>query len=431
MARSVGPVPFGAAARVWLRIGCISFGGPAGQIAILHREVVETHRWVDDAEFARALNFCMLLPGPEALQLAIYLGWRMHGIAGGIVAGLAFFVPAAVLLLALSYVYAAHGELAPVAAVLSGLKAVVVALVAQALVRIGGRALRGPVHWALAVGAFVGLQVLAMPFPVLLVLGAALGFAVLRPAGGAAARHGGGGSAPSGQGPVRASRDAGARVGGARHAGVVLLAGLALWLAPWSALRGLDVPVARDAYAFFTQVALVTFGGAYAVLAYVNQQLVDVQQWLTHADVVAGLALAETTPGPLVLVLQFYGFVAGWTQPGALAPLPAATLAALVTSWATFLPSFVLILVGAPYVERIAANARLAGMLEAVTALVVGVIASLALTIAVAVFAPQGWANPEWGRIALAVAAHVMLVRTRVGVHWVLLAGAVAGLAGV
>lgn len=423
-------VSFAAAARFWLRLGCVSFGGPAGQIAILHREVVETRRWIDDAEFARALNFCMLLPGPEALQLAIWLGWRLHGVPGGIVAGLGFILPAAFLLLALSYVYVAHGELAPVAGVLSGLKAVVVALVLQALVRIGKRALRGPVHWALAIGAFVGLQYAGVPFPVLLAIGAAVGFAVLRPASvtDALRSTGTAGAVPATPGVDTAVGATRSRV--PRGAALVLVAGAVLWLVPWLALQTVDVPIARAAYAFFTQVALVTFGGAYAVLAYVNQHLVEVQGWLAPADVVAGLALAETTPGPLVLVLQFYGFVAGWSQPGVVAPLPGAVLTALATSWATFLPSFVLILVGAPYVERLTSNPRLAGMLEAVTALVVGVIASLAVAIALAVFVPRGWATPEWTRLALAIVAYAVLARTRVAVHWVLAGGAAAGLAG-
>ncbi|MFO0447980.1 MAG: chromate efflux transporter, partial [Pseudomonadota bacterium] len=371
----MGNVPFSVAARYWLRLGCISFGGPAGQIALLHRELVHQRRWIDDATFGRALDFCMLLPGPEALQLAIYLGWRLHGTRGGVIAGLCFVLPAALLLLALSWVYLRYGEVAGVSSVLSGLKAVVVALIAQALVRLSRRALRGAVPVALAVGAFVGLHWLGTPFPLLLAFAAIVGAVALR---GDAVAHGPGpGAAGDAANPARRERGAFA------HLGAWLAIGLALWALPWLAIPALDAEFAAPLYLFFTQAALVTFGGAYAVLGYVNQQLVEVYGWLTPAHVVAGLALAETTPGPLVLVLQFYGFVTGWTQPGALGPLGGGVAGAVLASWATVLPSFVLILGAAPYVERLTANPRLAGALAVITAAVVGAIASHAVAVAV------------------------------------------------
>jgi chromate transporter len=402
---------FAEATRFWIRLGLISFGGPAGQIAIMHREVVERRRWIDEAQFAGALNFCMLLPGPEAMQLAIYLGWKLHGVRGGLVAGVAFIVPAIVLLLALSWIYAAHGRLPAVAGVLTGLKAAVVALVLQAMLRIGRRALKGPLHVALAVAAFVALELLHVPFP-LIVLGA--GLVGLLAAGGAI---------PAAVPPARSAR-AGQPV---RVVGV----GLALWVLPLvacAALLGFDSLWTR-LYLFFTQAALVTFGGAYAVLGYVTQHLVVELGWLTAEQSVTGLALAETTPGPLIIVLQFMGFMAGWNHPAPLPPATAAVVAALLASWATFLPSFVFIFLGAPYVERINAEPRIAGALAAITAAVVGIIATLALLFARVVLLPGGFAaGPDWAAAAIAVVVWLLLTRTRVDLPWVLAAAAAAGM---
>jgi chromate transporter len=403
---------FAEAARFWIKLGLISFGGPAGQIAIMHREVVERRRWVDEERFAGALNFCMLLPGPEAMQLAIYLGWKLHGMRGGLVAGLAFIGPAILLLLGLSWVYAAHGQVPAIAGVLTGLKAAVVALVLQALVKIGRRALRGPMHVALAIGAFAALQFLHVPFP-LIVLGAGL-VGLLT---GAAT-----GTAPvAAAGPTRAVQPA-----------RVLSVGLALWVVPLlacAAALGFDSLWSR-LYLFFTQAALVTFGGAYAVLGYVTQHLVAELGWLTAEQAVSGLALAETTPGPLIIVLQFMGFMAGWNQPGPLAPETAAVLAALLASWATFLPSFVFIFLGAPYVERITAEPRVAAALAAITAAVVGIIGTLAVLFARVVLLPQGLAGgPDWTALAVAVGAWLLLTRTRLDLPWILAAAALAGLA--
>jgi chromate transporter len=411
----MSPVPaFAEAARFWIRLGLISFGGPAGQIAIMHRELVERLRWVDEARFAGALNFCMLLPGPEAMQLAIYIGWKLHGMRGGLVAGVAFVLPAIVLLLALSWVYAAHGHLPAVAGMLIGLKAAVVALVVQALLKIGRRALAGPLHVVLALAAFVSLEFLRIPFP-LIVLGAGLiglvaGAGIAKPG-----RHSATGSAATARrgAPVK-----------------VLAVGLVLWTLPLvacGAAFGFGSLWSR-LYLFFTQAALVTFGGAYAVLGYVTQHLVSGLGWLTAEQSVSGLALAETTPGPLIIVLQFMGFMAGWNYPAPLTAEVSAVLAALLAAWATFLPSFVFIFLGAPYVERITTEPRIAGALAAITAAVVGIIGTLALLFARVVFLPGGVAaGPHWGALAIAVAVWLALARTRIDLPWILAAAAAAG----
>jgi chromate transporter len=391
--------------RFWLKLGFISFGGPAGQIAIMHREVVERRRWIDERSFMQALNVCMLLPGPEALQLAIWLGWRMHGTAGGVVAGVCFVVPAMLLLLALSFIYALHGSLPLFAAALMGLKATVIALILQALVKIARRAFRHPLHWLLAVAALVLIAGRVAPFPLVLA-GAAL-------AGMLAGR----GEPTQGQ-PLPA----------AAFPWRTLLAGLVLWIVPATAMLALAGPDSLYAgvYRFFTSTALVTFGGAYAILAWVNQQAVEAYGWVTQSDTIAGLALAESTPGPLIIVLQFVGFMAGWREAGGAGP---ATLTALLTSWATFLPAFILILVAAPYVLRLSENRRLAAALAGITAAVVGVIASLAISFGRAVFFPAGIASPDVGALVISAAAFAALQWTRVDVLWVVAGGLVAGLA--
>ena len=390
--------------RFWLKLGFISFGGPAGQIAIMHREVVESRRWVDERSFMQALNVCMLLPGPEAMQLAVWLGWRLHGTPGGIVAGLGFIGPSIAILLALSFVYAMHGDLPLVAAALLGLKATVIALIVQALLRIGRRALRLPVHWLLALAAFVLIAGRLAPFP-LIVAGAAL----------AGLLAGGGEASPA---------DSGRR---AAFPWRTLAAGLALWAMPALAIVAVvgRSSLYADVYRFFTSTALITFGGAYAILAWVNQQAVEAYGWVTQADTIAGLALAETTPGPLIMVLQFIGFMAGWHphEDGA-----QATVTALLASWATFLPAFILILVAAPYVLRLSENRRLAAALAGITAAVVGVIASLALAFGRTVMFPQGLEAPDWGAAGIAALAFVALQWTRLDVIWVIAGGAALGL---
>ena len=392
-----------------LRLGCISFGGPAGQIAILHRDVVDDRGWLTDSEFTRALHLCMLLPGPEALQLVIYLGWRWHGVIGGIVAGLTFLVPASVLLTGLSFVYVLYGTLVPVAALVGGLQCVVVALVAQAVVRLGRRALLGWAERLIAFAAFALLAVGHAPFLAVITLGALLGALAHRPAAA-------GVSAP-------------VTVPWRRTAGVIVV-GLVCWLLPWLAVQAIAPgPRAAPLYLYFTQVSLGGFGGAYAVLAWVNQELVSSLGWLGPRDLLAGLALSETTPGPLVLVLQFYGFASGWNAPGALSPAASALLCALLASWATFLPSFVLVIALAPYVDRLQSNRRLAALLGGVSAAVVGVIGTFALGVAVAVLWPGGVGRaPDAVAVAIATAAGVVLWYSRVGLPWVLAGGALASL---
>ena len=393
------------ALRFWLRLGFISSGGPAGQIAIMHREVVELRRWIDEAAFLRALNFCTLLPGPEALQLAIYLGWRMHGVAGGLAAGLSFILPAAFLLLGLSFLYVAFGEVPAVQSAFAGLKAVVIAMILHAVWKLGRRALGSGLHVLIAAAALVALVVLSVPFPLVVAVAGLAGLALARsgpsPAAGSALAF-----------PWRS-----------------LLVGLLLWLLPAVAVWTTLGPGSLHArvYGFFTQAALLTWGGAYAVLAYVNQALVESLQWVTASQAVAGLALAETTPGPLIIVLQFMGFMAGWTQAGPLDPATSATLAAALASYATFLPSFVFIFVGAPYVERLTSNARLAGALGAVTAVAVAAIASVAIGFGRAVLLPEGVGHFRWPLAVLALIALAVLTRTRVASHWVIPAGATAG----
>jgi chromate transporter len=387
------------ALRYGLRLGCISFGGPAGQISILHRELVTERGWVEEDAFAQALNFCMLLPGPEALQLVIYLGWRAFGAVGGIMGGLLFLLPGALLLLALSWVYVAFGSLALVGGALAGLQAVVVALVLQALWRIGGRALKGGWHKALAAGAFAALAWLHLPFPLVIGVAAFMGLRLFRPPMPAPA------AAPPWPSLSRT--------------GAVLLLGAALWAVPWMALNfAVADELPRRLYLFFSQAALVGFGGAYAVLAFVNQELVAHLHWLRPPELLTGLALAETTPGPLVLVLQFYGFMAGHAAPGTMVPIAAALLCALLASWATFLPSFVLVIALAPYLERVTRWPRLAAALEAVTAAVVGVIGSFALSVATGVLFPGGVLHLL--PVAIAAGALAILTLTRIDLPWVL-----------
>jgi chromate transporter len=407
------PPAFAEAARFWLKLGFISFGGPAGQIAIMHREVVERRAWIDERRFAGALNFCMLLPGPEALQLAIYLGWRLHGIRGGLVAGLGFILPAILLLFALALVYARYGQVPAVSGLLLGLKASVTALVLQALLRIGRRALHGPLHVFLAVAAFVALQWLGTPFPVIVLVAGLVGLA----------------SAWNRIPDLDATRPTDKVNSSAVRIAVM---GALLWTLPLIALGawfGFDT-LFTELYLFFTRAALVTFGGAYAVLPYVTHYMVEDMGWLSAQQAVAGLALAETTPGPLIIVLQFMGFMAGWNEPAPLGAATAAFLAGAIASWATFLPSFLFIFLGAPYVERIAGNPRAAGALAAITAAVVGIIGTLALFLAQAVLFPAGIAAaPSWPAVLIALGTFVLLHKTKLDLLWILGAAALAGLA--
>jgi chromate transporter len=416
---------FGEAFRFWTLLGWISFGGPAGQIGIMHRELVEKRGWISEDRFLHALNFCMLLPGPEAQQLATYVGWRLHRIRGGLAAGILFVLPSVIILMALSWIYVTFGEVSWVAGILAGFKPVVVAIVAHAVLRIGRRALTRVGHVALAAAAFVGMYLLHVPFPIIVLAAGLAGLAGARwwPRAFARAKAGDPDSETRDRPPAD---DSGGWVSVLRTAGV----GLALWLLPYAALvvwRGADSVHAAE-YRFFTKAALVTFGGAYAVLAYVTQAASGPLGWLTHAQALDGLALAETTPGPLIMVVQFVGFVAAWGRPEGLDPMASAVVGALVTTWVTFLPSLVFVLMGAPHIEALRGNRLLDGALTGVTAAVVGVILYLAVLLGGATLRPSGAAGLEVFAIVLIVLAFVVLARDRVGVPVLVLAGGVAGL---
>jgi chromate transporter len=382
--RASGAPPFRTALRFWFVLGCISFGGPAGQIAVMHSELVEKRRWIDEALFLRALNFCMLLPGPEAMQLATWLGWRLHGMRGGIVAGALFVLPAAVLLAVLSWAYLRFGQLPVVAGVVFGLQAAVLGIIVHAARRIGGRVLSTPFAFGLALAALLVIALTSVPFPMIL-LGAAL-------AGLAARRW-----RPSwlGEAAPDLSGQAGSTLsaGGVSHAVRVGAASLVLWWLPLLAVGswlGFD-STAGAMGLFFSKAALVTFGGAYAVLPYVAEQAVQRHGWLDAEQMMAGLGLAETTPGPLVLVLEFVGFVGGWQRPDLASPLASALLSTAVTLWATFLPCFLFVLTCAPWIDRIGRSRLASAALAAITAAVVGVIAHLALWFGGSLLAAQAW----------------------------------------
>ena len=432
------PVPFADAFRFWVKLGFISFGGPAGQIAIMHRELVDRRRWISEERFLHALNYCMLLPGPEAQQLAIYIGWLMHRTLGGIVAGAFFVIPSIFILLALSYTYAAYGEVAAVAGVLAGFKPVVVAIVVEAVLKIGSRALKRRVYYAIAAAAFLAIYALHVPFP-LIVLSAALigliGGQLLPGLFGAAAT-----AAKTDDGRVRSASVIDDHAPPPVHTSPstarfarTLAVGVVLWLVPYLLLlawRG-SASLHAQEYRFFTVAAFVTFGGAYSVLAYVTQVATTTLGWLTHAQAVDGLALAETTPGPLIMVLQFVGFIAGWNHPEGMTPLASAVVGALVTTYATFLPSFMFILLGGPYVEVIRGSALLTSALAGVTAAVVGVILNLALVFGGAVIWPHGISGGvDWAALVMSVGAFALLYRYKVDVLWVVLGGGAVGLVG-
>ena len=378
-------VPFRQAVRAWFLISLQTFGGPAGQIAVMQRTLVDEHRWIGQRRFVHALSYCTLLPGPEAQQLAIYIGWLLNGVRGGLVAGTLFVLPGALALLALSALYVGAGDTTLVTAVFAGLAPAVLAIVAQAVVRVAGRALGHPALVALAVAAFLALALFGVPFPVVVAAAAGVGWALGRWAPRtmhAAVGHGNGDDGP----PPRIPDDALHREAPSRaHAATVLAVGLLAWGVPLAAVAALTGrgSVFTQQGMFFSGAALVTFGGAYAVLAYVAQKAVEVYGWLGPGEMVRGLALAETTPGPLIMVVQFVAFVGAYRDPGSLNPWIAATVAALLTTWVTFVPCFVFIFLGAPCVERLRGNQALTAALTGITAAVVGVIANLALYFAV------------------------------------------------
>lgn len=379
------PVPtLAEALPVWTRIALLSFGGPAGQIAVMHRILVEEKRWIGDDRFLHALNFCMLLPGPEAQQLATYVGWLMHRTAGGLLAGLLFVAPGAASIMALSVVYALYGNVGPVAALFFGLKAAVLAIVLQAVVRIGRRALRGPAQVAIAAAAFLAIFAFGVPFPLIVAAAGCVGLA--GGLAGLAAFRGGGHGAAKGahvadeDTVLGAELPAHARPKGRTVLGTAAVC-LALWLAPVAALVALLGPgdVFSEIATFFSKMAVVTFGGAYAVLAYVAQEAVGTYGWLAPGEMLDGLGLAETTPGPLIMVTQFVGFLGAFREPGALPPLVAGVVGGVITTWVTFVPCFLWVFLGAPFMERLRANRTLSAALGAITAAVVGVVLNLAL----------------------------------------------------
>ena len=425
------------ATRFWLKLGFISFGGPAGQIAIMHTELVERRRWISENRFLHALNFCMLLPGPEAQQLATYLGWLMHRTWGGIVAGALFVLPSLVILIALSWIYLRFGQVPVVAGLFYGIKPAVTALVLHAAHRIGTRALKNRWMWGIAAAAFIAIFAFDAPFPAI-VLGAALiGHLGGKRAPEVFAAGGGHGAATAGYGPALIDDDTAspshARFTRARLVRV-LAAGLASWLAAMGALvatQGIDGTLSQMAW-FFTKAAMLTFGGAYAVLPYVYQGAVEHHRWLGAPQMIDGLALGETTPGPLIMVVAFVGFVGGWSKQvlGGDSLFLGGALAASVVTFFTFLPSFVFIFAGGPVVEASHGKLRFTAPLTAVTAAVVGVILNLALFFAYHVLWPRGFAGAfDVTSAVIAVAAAVALFRFKVGVIPLLAACAAAGLA--
>jgi chromate transporter len=461
-------VPMREALAFWLKLGFISFGGPAGQIAIMHRELVERRRWISEGRFLHALHYCMLLPGPEAQQLATYLGWLMHRTRGGLIAGVLFVLPSLVLLILLSWIYLRFGHLPAVTAFFAGIRPAVAAIVLHAVWRLGSRVLpaprRGPALWALALLAFVALAVFDWPFPAVLAAAALAGVLGARrvpqwfdlPAPGRDRASPAAPAVTAAQGePGRPAAGSGALIDDdtppppharASHWRLfpVLISGGALWFMPMAwivAAQGWQSTLAQLGW-FFTKAALLTFGGAYAVLPYVHQAAVDHFQWLTAAQMIDGLALGETTPGPLIMVVAFVGFVAGWTQQvlGPQAPVAGAVLAAVVATWFTFLPSFIFILAGGPWVESTRGRPGWAAPLAAISAAVVGVIASLGLffvglvargagtATAGATATAQGLAGLDLTALVLMACALLALVRGRLGVIPVILLSGLAGL---
>jgi chromate transporter len=422
---SIQTPSFKEALAVWTKIGVLSFGGPAGQIALMHRVLVDERRWISEDQFLHALNFCMLLPGPEAMQLATYVGWRLHGTLGGLVAGLLFVLPGALVVLALSIAYALFGHVPLVEAAFVGIKAAVLVIVIEALLRVARRALRRPQDWIVAATAFVGIFFFAVPFPVVIAAAALIGYVLVENRGQV--------NSPTETSPVRLTD-------------TLCTAGLwlALWIVPLALLPLLfgRNNVFTDIAVFFSKLAVVTFGGAYSVLAYMAQQAVETYGWLNAGEMLDGLGLAETTPGPLILVTEFVGFLAGYRFGGD-PKLAFGLLGAAITLWATFVPCFLWIFVGAPYVERLGTNRRLASALSGVTAAVVGVILNLSLWFALHVFFAK--VEPVWhgplrlwrpdpatldvAAVVLACLAAVLLLRMKLGIAATLAISASAALA--
>jgi chromate transporter len=375
-------ISFGEAFQVWLRVALLSFGGPAGQIAVMHRILVEEKNWISESRFLHALNYCMLLPGPEAQQLATYIGWLLHRTAGGIMAGGLFILPGVIAIMGLSYIYAAFGHVGVIEALFFGLKAAVLAIVIQAVVRVGKRALRNWIMIGLAATAFIAIFFFNVPFPIIIVSAGVIGYVGAKSGRPefAAVAHGGGKSTAAVDSMLGDELPDHVRPSVPRALRVSAI-WLLLWLVPVAALLIAfgEANVFSQIALFFSKMAMVTFGGAYAVLAYVAQQAVEHYHWVQPREMLDGLGMAETTPGPLIMVLQFVGFMAAFRDPGTLPPLLAATLGGLLATWVTFTPCFLWIFVGAPFVETLRGNKGLAGALTAITAAVVGVILNLSI----------------------------------------------------
>ena len=441
------PVPLGEAARTWARVAALSFGGPAGQIAVMHRILVEEKRWIGERRFLHALNYCMLLPGPEAQQLTIYIGWLMNGLAGGLIAGTLFVLPGFLALMVLSIVYALYGQVGPVAALFFGLKAAVLAIVVQAVIRVARRSLKHPALWAVAAAAFLALALYQVPFPLVITAAGLTGYVGAR--AGAKAFQGAG----HGSGQIDKWPDSESLLGEAlpaharpnwRWAARVGAVVLALWLGPTLAIGlalGWSSPFAQIA-AFFSKMAVVTFGGAYAVLAYVAQEAVNTFGWLRPGEMLDGLGMAETTPGPLIIVTQFVGFMAAFRHPGTLPPLLAGVLGGMLTTWVTFTPCFLWIFFGAPYVEALRQARALNGALTAITAAVVGVILNLAVWFGLHVLFRETtpihdlglrldlpvMRSLDWAALVLTLGAAFAIFRLKLGVIPVLLGCSAAGI---
>lgn len=407
------------ATRVWARIGILSFGGPAAQIALMHREVVDQRGWLSEQQFLNALSFCMFLPGPEAMQLATYSGWRLHGTLGGLIAGLLFVLPGAAVILALGTIYAYFGNVPLVSALFLGVKATVVLIVVEALLRVAKKALNGMAHWVLAALAFIGIFFLALPFPLIIAAAAAYGFVMSGPSG------------PEEKVTIAAS-------GSLANTGVTIALWLAIWWVPLLLVGALSpTPVLTELGIFFSKLAVVTFGGAYAVLAYMGQDVVNQFGWLSAGEMMDGLGLAETTPGPLILVTEFVGFLAAFREGG----LMLGIAGALITLWATFAPCFLWIFAGAPFIDWIGAQPRLKSALSAISAAVVGVILNLTIWFALHVFftkvsAEQAgplvlWtpelASIDWRAVALSALCAILLFRLRWDLMRVLLVASIGG----
>ncbi|HEU4349203.1 MAG TPA: chromate efflux transporter [Actinoplanes sp.] len=440
-------VPFREAVRIWFTISLQTFGGPAGQIAVMQRHLVEERRWIGQRRFLHALNYCMLLPGPEAQQLAIYIGWLLNGLRGGLVAGTLFVLPGAVALLALSALYVGLGDTKVVTALFAGLAPAVVAIVVQAVWRVGKRALTNPALIAFAVMAALALAVFGVPFPIVVAAAAVAGWALHRWRPALITADGGNGDTSGGPAPLIADDTLHDDRPSARRAITILVAGLVAWFLPVAlvaATTGTGSVYTQQGL-FFSGTAVVTFGGAYAVLAYVAQRAVEQYAWLSAGDMVRGLALAETTPGPLIMVVQFVAFLGAYHHPGPLDPWVAGVVASLLTTWVTFVPCFLFVLLGAPYVERLRGNHALSAALTGITAAVVGVIANLGLYFAVhtlfrvvrdgplALQVPD-LATVRWTPVVIAAVAGVLIFRFRWPVLRVLgvcaALGLIAGLAG-